>query len=115
MEFGFMFLFRFVFYFIISFAILCIPIGNGNHLFDKFYNLVTPYANKAVATTKQKLSTTKRYSKKLYSNSEPFVKEEVKLKLSGVQKKIHEMKKNAPDDSYTDEERERLRKVLKND
>jgi hypothetical protein len=110
-----MFLFRFIFYFVISFAILCIPIGNNNRLFDKFYDLVTPYANKAVATTKQKFSTTKRYSKKLYSNSEPFVKEEVKLKISGLQKKIHDTKNSPPDDAYTDEERERLRKVLRND
>ena len=110
-----MFLFRFVFYFVLSFAILCIPIGSGQHLFDKFYNLVTPYADKAVIATKQKISVTKRYSKKLYSNSEPFVKEEVKMKLSGIQKKVHELKKHSPDDSYTDEERERLRKVLSKD
>ena len=111
-----MFLIRFVFYFALSFAILCIPIGNGNHLFDKFYGMVTPYADKAVATTKQKMSVTKRYSKKLYSNSEPIEKDEVKVKLAGIQKKPHAVVKNrSADDSYTDEERERLRKVLSND
>jgi hypothetical protein len=109
-----MFLFRFVFYFTLSFAILCIPIGNGRHLFDKFYGMVTPYADKAVSTTKQKLTTTKRYSKKLYSNSEPFEKDEIKTKLAGLQKKIRKNKPNS-DDSYTDEERERLKKVLSND
>ncbi|MBC7539571.1 MAG: hypothetical protein H7281_12175 [Bacteriovorax sp.] len=110
-----MFLIRFVFYFTLSFAILCIPIGSGRHLFDKFYGMVTPYADKAVLTTKQKMSITKRYSKKLYSNSEPIEKDEVKVKLAGIQKKPHELKKHSNDDSYTDEERERLRKVLSND
>ena len=106
---------RFVFYFTISFAILCIPVGAGHHLFDKLYTLVTPYADKAVLTTKQKMSTTKRYSKKLYSNSEPVEKDEVKVKLAGLQKKLHDIKKHSTDDSYTDEERERLRKALSND
>ena len=109
-----MFLIRFVFYFTLSFAILCIPIGNGFHLFDKLYSMVTPYANKALSTTKQKLTTTKRYSKKLYSNSEPFEKDEVKTNLAGLQKKIQKENKH-PDDAYTEEERERLRKVLSND
>lgn len=109
-----MFLIRFVFYFTLSFAILCIPIGGGRHLFDKFYGMVTPYADKAVLTTKQKITTTKRYSRKLYSNSEPLEKDEIKTKLSGLQKKIQKENKH-PDDTYTDEERERLRKVLSND
>lgn len=106
-----MFIIRFVFYFTLSFAILCIPIGNGRQLFDKLYSMVTPYADKAVNTTKQKLTTTKRYTKKLYSNSEPLEKDEVKTKLAGTKKKI-QTKNLAPDDSYTDDERERLRKVL---
>lgn len=110
-----MFIIRFVFYFTLSFAILCIPIGNGNHLFDKFYGMVTPYADKAVSATKQKFTSTKRYSKKLYSNSEPVEKDEVKTKLAGIQKKGHEIKNHRPDDAYTDDERERLRKVLNND
>ena len=109
-----MFLIRFVFYFTLSFAILCIPIGDGNHLFDKFYGLVSPYADKAVQTTKQKLSVTKRYSRKLYSNSEPFEKDEVKTKYAGLQKKAVQVKNHPADDTYTDEERERLRKVLNN-
>jgi hypothetical protein len=109
-----MFIIRFAFYFTLSFAILCIPIGNGRQLFDKLFNLVTPYAEKAALTTKQKLSTTQRYSKKLYSNSEPLEKDEVKSKFAGIKKKVV-IQKNRPDDSYTDEERERLRKVLSND
>lgn len=113
-----MFIIRFIFYFTLSFAILCIPIGGGQHLFDKLYTMVTPYTDKAVMATKQKLTTTKKYSKKLYSNSEPLEKDEIKTKLSGLQKKGYEQKAKtgkAPDDYYTDEERERLRKVLSND
>lgn len=110
-----MFLIRFVFYFSLSFAILCIPIGSGLHLFDKLYGMVTPYTDKAVTVTKRKMSITKRYSKKLYSNSEPVEKDEVKVKLAGVQKKSHVTKEQNADDSYTEEERERLRKVLNND
>lgn len=108
-----MFLIRFVFYFTLSFAILCIPVGGGQHLFDKLLSYVTPYADKAMHTTKQKLSTTKRYSKKLYSNSEPFERDEIKTHLAGVKKVKVENKQ--PDDTYTDEERERLRKALSND
>ena len=110
-----MFIIRFVFYFTLSFAILCIPIGGGQQLFDKLFTMVTPYARTAVSTTKQKFSSTRRYSKKLYSNSEPAVEEdEVKSKMSSVQKKKKAIKKeNKPsDDTYTDEEQERLRKVL---
>lgn len=108
-----MFIIRFVFYFTLSFAILCIPIGGGQHFFDKLLGMVTPYADKAMNTTKQKISTTKRYSKKLYSNSEPFERDEIKTRLASVKKIRVEHKQ--PDDAYTDEERERLKKALSND
>jgi hypothetical protein len=111
-----MFIIRFAFYFTLSFAILCIPIGGGQQLFDKLFSMVTPYARTAAETTKQKFTSTKRYSKKLYSNSEPAVEEdEVKSKMSSVQrKKKANIKKESkkPDETYTDEEQERLRKVL---
>ncbi len=110
-----MFIIRFAFYFTLSFAILCIPIGGGRQLFDKLFSMVTPYAREAVKTTKQKITTTKRYSKKLYSNSTPAVEEdEVKSKMSSVSRKKKDIKKNnkEPEEIYTDEEQERLRKVL---
>lgn len=106
-----MFIIRFCFYFTLSFALMCIPVGDNEHLFDKLYNLTSPYVHKAVKTTHQKITVTKKYSKKLYSNSEPFEKDEVKSKYAGVQKQI--VKKNAkPDDTYTEDEQERLRKIL---
>lgn len=110
-----MFIIRFAFYFTLSFAILCIPIGGGQQLFDKLFSMVTPYARDAVKTTKQKMSSTKRYSKKLYSNSSPAEQEdEVKSKMAAVQRKKIKIKiENKPsDDTYTEEEQERLRKVL---
>jgi regulator of replication initiation timing len=111
-----MFIIRFAFYFTISFAILCIPVGGGQQLFDKLFNMVTPYASKAVNTTKQKFSSTRRYSKKLYSNSEPMQVEEdeVKSKMASVLKKKKVIKKeNKPtEDTYTDEEQERLKRAL---
>lgn len=112
-----MFIIRFVFYFTLSFAILCIPIGNDRQLFDKLYSMVTPYARQAVKTTKQKMATTKRYSKKLYSNSDPDQQEEdvVKSKQSSVKRKKIKHENKEPADTYTDEEQERLRRVLSDD
>ena len=113
-----MFIIRFAFYFTLSFAILCIPIGGGRQLFDKLFSMVTPYAREAVKTTKQKITTTKRYSKKLYSNSTPLVEEdEVKSKMSSVSRKKKAINKEnkRPDEIYTDEEQERLRRVLSED
>jgi len=113
-----MFIIRFAFYFTLSFAILCIPIGGGRQLFDKLFSMVTPYAREAVKTTKQKITTTKRYSKKLYSNSTPAVEEdEVKSKMSSVSRKKKAIKKNnkEPEEIYTDEEQERLRKAQSED
>lgn len=109
-----MFIIRFVFYFTLSFAILCIPIGGGNQLFDKLFSMVSPYARDAAKATKQKFSSTKRYSKKLYSNSEPKLEEDqVKSKMAGIKKKKAIIKENGPsDDTYTDEEEARLRRVL---
>lgn len=107
-----MFIIRFAFYFTLSFAILCIPIGGGQQFFDKLFSMVTPYARTAVKTTKQKFTSTKRYSKKLYSNSEPAMEEdEVKSKMSAQKKKIKKENKKT-DETYTEEEQERLRRVL---
>ena len=113
-----MFIIRFAFYFTLSFAILCIPIGNDRQLFDKLFSMVTPYARAAVKTTKQKISTTKRYSKKLYSNSDPdqvINEDRVKSKQSSVKRKKIEHENKDPEDTYTDEEQERLRRVLSED
>ena len=108
-----MFILRFTFYFTLSFAILCIPIGGGQQLFDKLFSMVTPYARTAVKSTKQKFTSTKRYSKKLYSNSEPALEEdEVKSKMSGQKKKTLKKDSKKSDETYTEDEQERLRKVL---
>lgn len=83
------FMFKFTIYFAISFAILCIPFGQGDgRIFDALYGYTRPYANEVVKTTKQKISTTTRYSKKLFSNTLPSAtsNDEVSLKKSAVQK-----------------------------
>jgi hypothetical protein len=50
-------MFKFTIYFAISFAILCIPFGQGDgRIFDALYNYTRPYANDVVKTTKQKIS-----------------------------------------------------------
>ena len=111
-----MFVIRFAFYFTISFAILCIPIGGGRQLFDKIFSMVTPYARDAAKTTKQKFTSTKRYSKKLYSNSEPTVEEdEVKSKMAATERKkntINKKQNKRNNTSYSDDEEERLRRAL---
>jgi hypothetical protein len=106
-----MFLIRFVFYFTLSFAILCIPVGDNQHLFDKLLTMVSPYANEAIKTTKRKISSTKKYSKKLYSNSEPIENDEVKTNASATKRKIH-VKDADAEETYTEEEQARLQKIL---
>jgi hypothetical protein len=105
-----MFLIRFVFYFALSFAILCIPTGDSQHLFDRLYSFVSPYASEAVKSTKKKMSSTKKYTRKLYSNSEPIDNDVIKTKASALKKKVEK----AIDDGemYTKEEQERLQKIL---
>ncbi len=79
------FIFKFSIYFAISFAILCIPFGNDKRFFDTLYKVATPYANDAVSTVKQKVATTKRYSKKLFSNTLP-TEDQISTTRSAVQK-----------------------------
>lgn len=114
-----MFLIRFTFYFCLSFAILCIPIGGNRQLFDKLSSMVSPYARDAVKTTKAKISTTKKYGKKLYSNSQPALEEDlIKSKMAATQRKKTKkiIKENRiSDDTYTEDEQERLRKALSDD
>ncbi len=113
-----MFIIRFAFYFVLSFAILCIPVGGGEQLFDKLSSLVTPYAREALKTTKQKMSSTKRYSKKLYSNSSPAEQEDqVKSKMAAIErKKIKKQVVAEPaQDTYSDEYQDRLKRALRSD
>ncbi len=110
---------RFTLYFILSFAILCIPTGDDRHLFDSLYTYISPYAREAVKTTKQKLSTTSRYSKKLFSNStpgSPGTRDEVSLQKSGIDKGTVEINDDddaaGPIEPYTQEEQAQLKKVI---
>ncbi len=114
---------RFTLYFALSFAILCIPTGDNRHLFDSLHSYVSPYAQEAVKITKQKFSTTSRYSKKLFSNSTPVVpgtRDEVTLQKSGINKEVirdsdddeGEEPIDSPTEPYTQEEQAQLKKVI---
>lgn len=115
---------KFCIYFVISFAILCIPFGQNQRVFDALYSWVSPHAKEAINTTKQKISTTSRYSKKLFSNSTPSNNDEVSLTKSALQKNDLEEEMNGSDDgidlaeetnhTYTAEEKEQILKALKN-
>jgi len=108
-----MFIIRFIFTFCLSFIILCIPVGENRRFFDYLFDAVKPYAEKAVKTTKQKISSTKHYSKKLYSNSEPKHEDiVVKKEAAPIRKKHVMVKDNGDIETYTEEEQLRLKKVL---
>lgn len=98
------FMFKFTIYFAISFAILCIPFGQGDsRIFDALYNYTRPYANEVVKTTKQKITTTTRYSKKLFSNSSPSAtNDEVSLRKSAIQKEDN-LEDEMGGDAYSEE------------
>lgn len=114
---------RFAIYFVISFAILCIPFGENKRVFDALYAWASPYAREAVTTTKQKIATTSRYSKKLFSNSTPSRNDEVSLTKSAIQRDDTngtdegldlESSDANENQTYTNEEKEQILKALKN-
>ncbi len=117
------FLLKFAIYFAISFAILCIPLANDTRIFDALYTWTTPYAKEAATKTKQKIATTSKYSKMLFSNSSPTNKDSVSFKKSALQKNDALEINNSSDDgldldeqnqNYTEEEKEQILKALKN-
>ena len=118
---------KFTIYFAISFAILCIPFGENQRLFDALYSWASPYAKEAVSTTKQKIATTTHYSKKLFSNSTPSgTNDEVSLQKSAIQRNgdsneelsgndagINLESADSENQTYTDEEKEQILNALK--
>lgn len=121
------FIIKFTMYFSLSFAILCIPFGENKLIFDALYAWATPHAKEVVSTTKQKLATTSRYSKKLFSNSTPTNNDEVSLTKSALQKNEADATSDDSDvgidldesatveqTTYTAEEKEQILKALKN-
>lgn len=98
----------FVFVFILS-----IDVGNRT-LFSHLYELVSPATKFAQKKTKgfleESLSTTKDYSKRLFDNSVPRLKDSVKSKLSSQGK----IKGGEPAEKITEKEKSQLNDLIKN-
>jgi hypothetical protein len=114
-------MFKFSIYFAISFAILCIPFGNDQRFFDTLYRAATPYTNEAVSTIKQKVATTTRYSKKLFSNTLPS-EDQISTSRSAVQKNEYlengndagiDLEENIDENEISAEERNEVLKAMK--
>lgn len=122
-----MFIIKFVFYFALSFLILSIPIGENRVLFNSIHVAISPYADKVLHTTKDKINKTAYYSKKLYSNSEPqYNTDKVRSKMAGVKKnsddvvigfkeEVIDENGNPSYDHYDDDEEYRLRQIINED
>ncbi len=115
------FMFKFSIYFAISFAILCIPFGNDKHFFDTLYRAASPYANNAVSTVKQKVATTTRYSKKLFSNTLPS-EDQISTSRAAIQKDQNlemgtdagiSLEENSDENEISEEERSEVLKAMK--
>lgn len=111
-----MFIIRFMLYFCLSFAILCIPVGNERQLFNSLSDLLAPHVGKVFDSTKQKISTTAHYSKKLYSNSEPqYNSDTIKSKMAAIKKSAQDVVDEADqliEEDLTGHEELRLRNIL---
>lgn len=112
-----MFFIRFAVYFVFSFAILCFHI-NGDTLFEHMYRFTSPYARKVNKVASQKMSSVKRYGKKLFDNSRPkeLDQDEINLELSATDKSLSEPSNSSDEqvleDEMTNEEKESLKKIL---
>lgn len=107
-----MFIFRIVFYFTLSFIIYSIPVGNNQNVFNLLQDKVSDYGNSAISIFVKKIHTTKKYSKKMFSNSQvPGFQDEINEKQASIKKKPKILHK-APDDTYSEEEQLRLKNVL---
>lgn len=121
-----MFILKFVFYFALSFLILSIPIGENRVLFNSIHVAISPYADKFLHSTKDKINKTAYYSKKLYSNSEPQYTDKVRSKMAGLKKEADDVvigfkeevideNGNPTYDHYDDDEEYRLRQIINED
>ena len=100
---------KFLFYFVLSFVILSVPI-HQKAVFNHIHNFSGPYTLKVIkyigGFAKGLLSETKDFGEKLYNNSTP-----------NTDKVIYKQSAAKPDvtlhESYTDEEEEVLKKILR--
>ena len=97
-------------------AFLCFLSINvdGKPIFNSIYRVISPITLSAQEVTeaflKRSVSNTKDYSKKIFDNSVPKVKDTVKSKFSAHQKVIH----LPVEEKITDGDREELDALIKN-
>jgi hypothetical protein len=98
---------------LIGFVLLMSITVNNRPLFSHVYDLISPATKAAQNKTEeffaQSLAETQAYSKKIFDNSLPKVKDSVKSKFS-ANKKIGE----EPEEKITLEEKQELDQLIKN-
>lgn len=98
----------------VFFLFLCINIGD-KPIFAHFYKLVSPATNYVQNKTEDffnsSVSSTQTYSKKLFDNSIPRVKDSVDSKLSSRLKKAAG---GEPEERITNDEKAELDQLIKN-
>ena len=109
-----MFILRFIINFCISFIILSIHV-NGRTIFNHLYQLTNSVASRNIdsITEKSKQLFTRKKQMRKNVNQQKFLSEDSlspKVHLSTTE----EDNKNIARDSYTDEEREAMRRVFEN-
>lgn len=110
---------KFGVYFIISFAILCIPIKDRT-IFSYLYEFSAPYADKAYKmarpTVVQGLDKAKKAGKQLLSNSTPPEEDQKRSTASLESSKGQlesEEKEQRPQDSHTKEDEDFIKEITK--
>lgn len=87
---------------------------DGKPIFDSIYKVISPLTISAQEMTeaflKRSVSNTKDYSKKIFDNSVPKVKDSVKSKFSAHQKVILQ----PSEEKISDEDKEELDALIKN-
>ena len=102
--------------FVICYLLLTVPL-NDRPLFYHLHEKTSPYTNKIIFFMIEKAKTSVYSAKKLFINSNPALNEDtVNSKYSSVAKKIkkkEDLEKDLPLDSYTVEEEELIKKLIK--
>lgn len=106
---------KFLIYFSVSFLILSIPVNSDKHVFDYLEKVARPITSKVFFFINQKTKEGIKESKKLFTNSEPIIKDKIKSTFSSAVKKTNHLNKKSSDEHYTEEEKEAIKKILSNE
>ena len=105
-----MFLVKFLVYFVISFGILCIPLSN-RPLFTYLHKFTAPMWSDIKQTTTNGIRNTQKLGHKMFSDAVPTNDILGETSSAPTRDLKHD---KAPDDTYTQEERALLNKILEN-